>query len=79
MSGVYWGATALHILGQPERLDKAQLIAWVMSCQKPSGGFAGSEKHDAHLLYTLSALQILALYDSLDLVDASQVAACEWG
>lgn len=42
---------------------------------KETGGFGGSEGHDAHLLYTLSAVQILALYDKLSLLDADRVAA----
>lgn len=41
-----------------------------------SGGFGGSERHDPHLLYTLSALQILALYDRLDAVNADEIATC---
>ena len=48
-----------------------------MKCQHPSGGFGGSERNDPHLLYTLSALQVLALYDKLDLVNADQVVSCE--
>ena len=49
----------------------------MISCQHPNGGFGGSERHDPHLLYTLSALQILALFDQLDQVDADKVAQCE--
>jgi geranylgeranyl transferase type-2 subunit beta len=30
--------------------------------------------HDAHVLYTLSAVQILALFDRMDLVDADAIA-----
>lgn len=49
----------------------------VLKCQHSSGGFGGSERHDAHLLYTLSALQVLALYDKLHLVNADQIASCK--
>ena len=49
----------------------------VMKCQHASGGFGGSERNDPHLLYTLSALQVLALYDKLDLVNTDQVVTCE--
>jgi len=48
-----------------------------MSCQKEGGGFGGSPRHEPHLLYTLSAVQVLALYDRLDLLDADVVATCE--
>lgn len=48
-----------------------------MKCQHTSGGFGGSECNDPHILYTLSALQVLALYDKLDLVNTDQVISCE--
>ena len=77
MSGVYWGLSALYLLGKMEAMDQDEVVAWVLSCQHPCGGFRGSERHDPHLLYTLSALQILALYDQLHRIDADAVAACE--
>lgn len=76
MSGTYWGLTALHLLGRLDSIDGANVVAWVLRCQRENGGFGGSERHDAHLLYTLSALQILALYDKLGCVDAEAVAQC---
>lgn len=77
MSGVYWGLSALYLMGKLDAMDEEDVVSWVMSCQHPCGGFGGSERHDPHLLYTLSALQILAIYDQLDRVDADQIAACE--
>lgn len=74
---MYWGLSALYLLGKAELLDQNEIVAWVLSCQKESGGFGGSPRHDAHLLHTLSAIQVLAIYDKLHLLDASQVAACE--
>ena len=76
MSGVYWGLTAMHLLGKLELMDKETILDWVLSCQKDDGGFGGSERHDSHLLYTLSAVQILLLYDALDRVNAEQVLRC---
>jgi geranylgeranyl transferase type-2 subunit beta len=44
-----------------------EIVEWVFTCYDPkSGGFSGNVSHDAHLLYTLSAVQILALADKLD-------------
>lgn len=77
MSGVYWGLTALHLMGRLDAMDGEEVVDWVLSCQHEDGGFGGSERHDPHLLYTLSALQILALYDQLHRVDADKVAKCE--
>jgi len=39
-----------------------------------NGGFGGNIGHDPHLLYTLSAIQILAVFDSLNLIDAEKVS-----
>ena len=47
-----------------------------MWLQAPNGGFGGSERHDPHLLYTVSAVQVMALYDRLDELDAQRIASC---
>lgn len=83
MSGMYWGLTALYLLDRLQDLDPQPILDWVLSCRHDNGGFGGSPRNDPHMLYTLSAVQILALYDRLDLVDADAVAKCEcvdsWG
>jgi len=53
------------------------IVDWVFRCyDSKTGGFSGNEDHDPHLLYTLSALQILAMFDSLDdtRLDKEQIA-----
>ncbi|KAG5460670.1 MAG: hypothetical protein BJ554DRAFT_7248, partial [Olpidium bornovanus] len=42
-----------------------------------SGGFCGHVRHDPHLLYTLSAVQILVLHDALDAVDVEKIVQCK--
>jgi geranylgeranyl transferase type-2 subunit beta len=77
MSGVYWGLSALRILGKnlQTEMDSASIIEWVLSCQDPkTGGFGGNTNHDPHMLYTLSALQILLLTDQLERIDKDKVA-----
>ena len=76
MSGVYWGVTALRLLGRLDLLDEDAILEWVLSCQKADGGFGGSARHDSHILYTLSAIQILALYNALSRLDAERTLAC---
>lgn len=49
-----------------ECFDRAELIAFVRSCARDDGGFAGSPERSSQLLYTLSALQVLAIVDALD-------------
>lgn len=76
MSGVYWGFTAMALMGRDlgGEMDGESVVTWLLGCQHESGGFGGNTGHDAHMLYTLSALQILALTDALDRIDREQVA-----
>ena len=77
MSGVYWGLTAMCLVGHLEDMDEDEIVSWVLQSQHENGGFGGSPRHDSHLLYTLSALQILALYEKLHLIDTEKVISCE--
>lgn len=48
---------------------KEEVISFVLSCWDDKyGAFAPFPRHDAHLLTTLSAVQILATYDALDVL-----------
>ncbi|PWN47644.1 putative BET2-geranylgeranyltransferase type II beta subunit [Violaceomyces palustris] len=70
MNGVYWGLTALEIMGEPQVLDKDQLVRFVLSCwDDQNGGFGSFPNHDSHILSTLSAIQILAMKDSLHVLE----------
>ncbi|KAL2131662.1 hypothetical protein VTI74DRAFT_4758 [Chaetomium olivicolor] len=66
LNGLYWGLTALHLLGHPDALPRAETIDFVLSCQHDSGGFGAAPGHDAHMLSTVSAVQILAMIDAFD-------------
>lgn len=67
LNGVYWGLTALYLLDSMETFKKEDVIDFVLKCRdRKSGGFAAFPGHDGHLLTTLSGLQILATYKSLD-------------
>ncbi|KAG5291365.1 rab geranylgeranyltransferase [Histoplasma capsulatum G186AR] len=66
LNGVYWGLTALHLLGHPEALPRDETIAFVLSCQHDNGGFGAAPGHDAHMLYTVSAVQILVTIGAVD-------------
>lgn len=53
--------------GGLDESHRKPIVSWVFDCYDASrGGFGGNVGHDAHLLYTLSALQILAMADCLD-------------
>lgn len=71
LNGVYWGLTALHLLGHPQALPRDETITFVLSCQHGNGGFGAAPGHDAHMLYTVSAVQILVTIDALDELDTN--------
>ncbi|KAI8324440.1 terpenoid cyclases/Protein prenyltransferase [Martensiomyces pterosporus] len=74
VSGIYWGLVALQLLGRAnDAFDKDAVVEYVLSCHNADGGFGGHKGHDSHLLYTMSAVQTLVMYDSLDKVDARRV------
>ncbi|KAI1470058.1 geranylgerany transferase type II beta subunit [Daldinia caldariorum] len=66
LNGLYWGLMALHLLRHPDALPRAEAIDFVLSCQHENGGFGAAPGHDAHMLYTVSAVQIFVLLDALD-------------
>jgi geranylgeranyl transferase type-2 subunit beta len=77
MNGAYWGLTTLHLLGKlDDTVDVNEVVSWIISCQHDEGGFGGNVGHDPHILYTLSAVQVLALFDKLDVIDADKVTNC---
>lgn len=43
-----------------------------------TGAFGAHPDHDAHLLSTLSAIQILVTHDALDRLDIPRVVKCMW-
>ncbi|KAH7886478.1 rab geranylgeranyltransferase [Phlebopus sp. FC_14] len=74
MNAVYWGLTALCIMGHQDALDRNEMIDFVMSCwDDEAGGFGAHPDHDAHILSTLSAIQILIMQDALDRLDVDRV------
>uniref|UniRef100_A0A6U3TTQ5 Geranylgeranyl transferase type-2 subunit beta n=1 Tax=Ditylum brightwellii TaxID=49249 RepID=A0A6U3TTQ5_9STRA len=59
------GLTTTPTTSQDDK--RPSIVDWVFACyDKDSGGFGGNIGHDGHLLYTLSALQILAIANKLD-------------
>ncbi|KAG7442989.1 rab geranylgeranyltransferase [Guyanagaster necrorhizus] len=74
MNAIYWGLTALCIMDHQDALDREEMIEYVMSCwDKEAGGFGAHPDHDAHLLPTLSAIQILMTQNALDELDVERV------
>jgi geranylgeranyl transferase type-2 subunit beta len=69
MSALYWSLCALYILFENDSeqvllhspLTRDDIITFVKGCQNKDGGFGGNKGLDSHLLFTLSAIQILIL------------------
>jgi geranylgeranyl transferase type-2 subunit beta len=57
-------------MGKPDALPREETIEFVLSCQTESGGFGAAPGHDAHLLYTVSAVQILAMVGAFNVLDS---------
>ncbi|KAF5934363.1 hypothetical protein HYC85_030534 [Camellia sinensis] len=76
INGAYWGLTTLDLLGKIDEVNSEEVVSWVMKCQHESGGFGGNIGHDPHLLYTLSAIQVLALFDKTNILDIDKVSNC---
>jgi geranylgeranyl transferase type-2 subunit beta len=60
---------SLHLLGHPDALDRDEVVEFVLSCQHDNGGFGAAPGHDAHLLYTVSAVQVLVLCDAMAILE----------
>jgi len=69
LNGLYWGLVGLHLMGRPDALSRGETIEFVLSCQHEDGGFGAAPGHDAHLLYTVSAVQILGMVDAFDVLE----------
>lgn len=86
MNAVYWALTALCLLGhgpwtttfdQHSPLTRQEIIDFVMSCWREDvGGFGGNVDLDAHLLFTLSAIQIMVILDETSRLDTAAIASC---
>ncbi|CAH1786858.1 unnamed protein product [Owenia fusiformis] len=73
MSGVYWGLTVMDLMHSLDQMDKDEVLKFVKDCQQECGGISASIGHDPHLLYTLSAIQILTIYDATDTINVNKV------
>ncbi|PSK41541.1 hypothetical protein C7M61_001224 [Candidozyma pseudohaemuli] len=73
LNGLYWGIMALATVNALDALPRDEVIQFVMDCyDKEEGGFAAFPGHDAHILTTLSGLQILFIYDRFDVIEGEK-------
>lgn len=70
MNGLYWGVVAINMLKAPDALPLDGLVKYILDCyDAEQGGFASYPQHDAHILSTLSGIQILSIYGKLDVIE----------
>jgi len=52
------------------------IIDYIQKCyDQNSGGYSPAPNHDPHLLYTLSAVQLLVQLDRIDLIDKQNLCS----
>eukprot|EP00013_Stygamoeba_regulata_P027592 CAMPEP_0177656012 /NCGR_PEP_ID=MMETSP0447-20121125/15305_1 /TAXON_ID=0 /ORGANISM="Stygamoeba regulata, Strain BSH-02190019" /LENGTH=336 /DNA_ID=CAMNT_0019160033 /DNA_START=187 /DNA_END=1197 /DNA_ORIENTATION=+ len=73
ISGFYWGLSALALLGRLDDTDRTSILEFAASCRTACGGYGGNRGHDAHLLYTLSAIQVYFLCEAEDRLDVDAI------
>jgi len=67
MSGMYWGINALYLMKalDEDSPEVSKTLEIIRQCQNEDGGFGASQRHDSHILHTLSAVQILVILNKL--------------
>ena len=74
INGIYWALTALDTMNNLDRMDETEIMNFVKSCyHEDCGAFGPYPEHDPHLLYTLSAVQIAAIYNVIDELDVDKI------
>lgn len=51
MNGIYWGLTALALMGRQDALPRDEMIAWVMSCWNEEVGKALTDQFDVFVAF----------------------------
>ncbi|XP_028155482.1 geranylgeranyl transferase type-2 subunit beta isoform X2 [Diabrotica virgifera virgifera] len=74
ISGMYWGLTALELMNATPAQSIEEITEFIKNCQDPeSGGISACLYHDPHILHTLSAVQILCIYNKLEAINVEGV------
>lgn len=74
ISGIYWGAGAMHVLNRFHEMPRDEVVDFALACRNADGGFGGGPGHDSHMLYTLSAVQVLCMFNAEDRIDRDATA-----
>eukprot|EP00758_Cryptobia_borreli_P004501 Tbor_TRINITY_DN4413_c0_g1::TRINITY_DN4413_c0_g1_i1::g.7946::m.7946/K05956/RABGGTB; geranylgeranyl transferase type-2 subunit beta len=74
ISGIYWAMGALYVLDRLNEFNKDNIIKFALSCYNAKdGGFGGNENQDSHMLYTLSAVQVICMFGGEEQMDKEAI------
>lgn len=73
LSGIYWALTAMDLMNQKDKMNESEIMDYVLSCQKESGGFSPAPLHDSSIIYTLSAVQVACTYNKVNEINQEKV------
>jgi geranylgeranyl transferase type-2 subunit beta len=74
LPGAYWCIGSLKLLHALTDERKKEISAFIKACQHECGGFGGNVGHDPHVVTTLYALLILAMFDDIEAIDKDKMA-----
>lgn len=67
VSGTYWTSMALALIGGLHHTNQDLVFGFLDRCyDSTTGAWSGNVNHNIHILYTLSALQLHALFGKMD-------------
>lgn len=73
MNALYWGLGTLFLTNHQDEFQRDEVVKFVISCiDEINGGFGAAPGHDAHMLSTLSAIQVLKMYNALEELSPKQ-------
>lgn len=78
MSALYWAITSLMLIKgeaweESSPMGREEVLDFVRECQNEDGGFGGNRLMDSHVLFTLSAVQVALLLDSVASIDTDGI------
>lgn len=74
VAGAYWCIGSLKLMDCLTDARKQEMCDFIKACQHPSGGIGGNIGHDPHITTTLYGLLILAMFDSVKVIDTEALA-----
>lgn len=55
----------MDLMGKLEMMNREEIIEFIKQCQHENGGIGASIDHDPHILYTLSAVQVMVFIQTV--------------